>query len=547
MTASSYKKMEREAALRFLQTAVVVDDAATMNPKAEEKGRADESESNGVDTPGIAAAVRSSGGGVAGGGSGPPPVLVNVKVISSTLADKGITCGILRPTPNESDSQIEDRVVKACSRADLVVVDWVLDSGRSLSSRDAIAKIVNEDQRGSRVIAVYTSEDALDQIAEELLQVVPGARSIAGGDRMIRAGGTRIALFRKSPTGAKTVQRKKAYSEQRLAERIIEIFVEAVQGWVRAIALHGMAAVRENVHHILDRLDPSLDMGYAGNFLRIEHLEDGPEQILDSIGGEFGSVIHDDVQSQQIADRQAFAAWAEHRDSQGDTAVSGEEIRFWTEATNGGQIGEVKGRLINSLESRGLVSGKGEFHKKLTHLFFRDFNGPGAEKADIAFAMLLSLRYLYGDARRTLHLGTVLRDEKTRGFWLCVQPVCDSVRLGGVAGFPLLRLKKGNPGKKSQICFPVRSGRKMEMLSSTAKADEIKVVHFDPDPVSERVLFKKSTSGSERHTIRSTDGTTYVWLAELKTAHSNRVAHKLGEQLAKVGLDESVWLSEQVA
>jgi hypothetical protein len=547
MTASSYKKMEREAALRFLQTAVVVDDAATMNREAEEAEVSEDSRSKEIATPGMEAAVRASAGQGGGHSHGPPPVLVDVKVISSTLADEGITCGILRPTPDESDSEIENRVVNACSRVDLVVVDWVLDSGRSLSSRDAIARIVKEDQRGSRVIAVYTSEEALHQIAEELLEAVPDAKRIAGRDMMIQAGGTRIALFRKSPSGAKTVKGKKAYCEKRLAERIIEIFVEAVQGWVRAIALHGMAAVRENVHHILDRLDPSLDMGYAGNLLRMEHLEDGPEQILDSIGGEFGSVIHDDAQSQQIADRQAFAAWAEHRDSNGKMAVSGEEIRFWTEATDGGQIGEAKSRLITDLKSRNLISGKGDFDRKVTRLFFDDFDGPRAEKADIAFAMLLSLRYLYGDARRTLHLGTVLQDEKNKEFWLCVQPVCDSVRLGGQAGFPLLRLKKGKPGKKSQICFPVRTGEGTEMLSSTAKADEIEVVQFDPDPASERVVFKKSTSDSERHTIRSADGTAYVWLAELKTAHSNRVAHKLGEQLARVGLDESVWLSEQVA
>jgi hypothetical protein len=544
MTALGYKEMEREAALRFLQTAVVVDDAATMNPEAEERGQS-ESDSKGIEPPGIAAAVRSSAGQGAEGNDVPAPVLVNVKVISSALADEGITCGILRPTPNESDPQIEDRIVKACSRADLVVVDWILDSGRSLNSRDAIAKIVKEDQRGSRVIAVYTSEEALDQIATELLEVVPGAKRTVGGDMMIRAGGTRIALFRKSPAGAKTVRGKKAYSEAHLAERIIDIFVEAVQGWVRAIALHGMAAVRENVHHILTRLDPSLDMGYAGNLLRIDHLEDGPKQILDSIGGEFGSVIHDDTRSQQIADSKTFALWAEHRDSQGNMAVPGEEIRLWTEATDGSKIGEVKSRLINDLESKKLVSGKGEFRKKLTQLFFGGFDGQDAEKADTAFAMLLSLRCLYGDARRTLHLGTVLQDEKNRGFWLCVQPVCDSVRLDCQAGFPLLRLKKGKPGKKSQICFPVRSGKKTEMLSSTAKADEIKVVHFDPDPASERVVFEKSPSGSDRHIIRSADGATYIWLAELKTAHSNRVAHKLGEQLARVGLDESVWLSEQ--
>ncbi len=539
--------MEREAALRFLQTAVVVDDAATMNPEAEEGGHSEGSKSVGIETPGIAAAVRSSAGQGAGSSDEQPTVLVDVKVISSALADEGITCGILRPTPDESDSQIEGRVVKACSRADLVVVDWVLDSGRSLSSRDAIAKIVKEDQRGSRVIAVYTSEEALDQIAKELLEAVPGAKRTVGGDMMIRAGGTRIALFRKRPAGAKTAKGKKAYSEQRLAERIIEIFVEAVQGWVRAIALHGMAAVRENVHHILTRLDPALDAGYAGNLLRIEHLEDGPKQILDSIGGEFGSVIHDDPWSQRIADRDAFSAWAEYRSAQGEMAIPGEEIRRWADATEGGQIGEVTESLVNEMKSRGQLAqdaGEKAFRKKLTRIFFDGFDESEAQEADTEFAMLLSLRYLYGDARRTLHLGTVVQDDRDNRFWLCVQPVCDSVRLNERAGFPLLRLGSGKPRKKSQIIFPVRSGEKIEMLSSSGKADEIEVVHFDPDPASERVVFEKSSSANPRHTIRSVDGITYIWLAELKTAHSNRVAHKLGEQLARVGLDESVWLSE---
>ena len=397
------------------------------------------------------------------------------------------------------------------------------------------------------MIAVYTSEEALQQIAEELLKVIPGSQQTGGADMLIRAGGTRIALFRKSPGGSKTVRGKKAYSEQRLAERIIEIFVEAAQGWVRAIALHGMAAVRENVHHVLTRLDPALDMGYAGNLLRIEHLEDGPKQILDSIGGEFGSVIHDDDKSREIADRDAFVAWAEHRDDQGEMAVAGEEIRRWVGSTNVDQIVEVRKTLIDEMKNKGVLPKEAQeagFRKKLTRLFFDDFNELEAKKADTALAMLLSLRHLYGNVERTLHLGTVVQDEKNKQYWLCVQPVCDSVRLRDGAGFPFLKLKAGKPGKKAHIRFPVRIGETTEMLSSSAKADEIEVVRFNPDPVSARVVFEKSTSDDDRHTIQSVEGVTYDWLAELKTAHSNRVAHKVGEQLARVGLDESVWLNE---
>jgi hypothetical protein len=287
-------------------------------------------------------------------------------------------------------------------------------------------------------------------------------------------------------------------------------------------------------------------MGYAGNLLRIEHMEDGPRQILDSIGGEFGSVIHDDGGSRGMADRHAFASWAEHRSGQGGMAIAADEIRSWLNAAGGGQVGEAKSRLIAELKSKGLLdekAGEGALRKKLTRLFFDEFDESEAEEADAAFAMLLSLRYLYGDAERTLHLGTVVQDEKDSEFWLCVQPVCDSVRLGDQAGFPLLRLRTGKPGKKAPVRFPVEAGGKTEMLSSSAKADEIEVIQFAPDPALKRVVFEKSPSDG-RHRIQSVDNGTFVWLAELKTAHSNRVAHQLGEQLARVGLDESVWLSE---
>lgn len=58
----------------------------------------------------------------------------------------------------------------------------------------------------------------------------------------------------------------------------------------------------------------------------------------------------------------------------------------------------------------------------------------------------------------TLRLRVILREDSEDGrYWLCVQPVCDSVRLLGATRFPMLRLEKWphtETGRRFQLVVP---------------------------------------------------------------------------------------------
>lgn len=546
MADRGYGKLTRDAALRFLQTAVIVDDAATVQP--------DEVATESVGTPQRGAAKRAAIGeehreGVVGGGA--PQVPVDVKALSTALADRGITCGILRPTPDETDSTITNRVVKASSQVDLVILDWILDADSELTSLEAIKGIVEQDQRGSRVIAVYTSQESLDEIAVELLDSLDGAQKASGADRMIAVGGTRIALFRKSGlSGGKVRKGKSVYDEVRLADRVVEIFMEAVQGWVRAIALNAMAAMRESVHLVLTRLDPTLDVGYAGNSLRLEHAEEGPRQLLDSLGGEFRDVIEADQRTHEAAGVSALHAWIADRDDRDDLATSTENIETYlaqaAESTSRKELGSAMKALKASMTACGDLSEMGidEFKREMTAVFLRNFDGAKARTADSEFAMLLALRHPYPGVERTLRLGTIVESEEGE-LWLCVQPVCDSVRVKGPKLFPMIPLLDATPGEKNPIHIVVRNSSTISLLSNPATPDQIRSFEFDPDPATETVLFHVNARESSSPFIRDRDGNLYEWLGELKPSHANRVAHRLGEKLTRIGLDESVWLHDR--
>jgi PAS domain-containing protein len=123
--------------------------------------------------------------------------------------------------------------------------------------------------------------------------------------------------------------------------------------------------------------------------------------------------------------------------------------------------------------------------------------------------------------------------------------VCDSVRLTKPTRFPLLKLGS-RAGKKGSIRLAVQGRSRRALLSNPGTPDEIEVFRFKPDKRSKRILFGKQPNENGEYRLETADGKRkFWWLAELKPSHGNRVTHKVGEKLTRVGLDESMWLHEQ--
>jgi hypothetical protein len=545
MTTLTYKELNRAAALRFLQTAVVVDDAATVNPPDGKGGV--------LNTPGLKEAASSTQHELRSSDEFdeqalPPTLKVDVKTFADALADKKITCGVLKPTIDEPASKTIDRVVNASAHVDLVVLDWILDPKSGLNSLEAIKRIISDDLGGCRVIGIYTSDPQLERIADHIEEGLDGVTR-DDDDLLLRAGGTRIALFRKAgeerEDDGSGVQ---ALDEVELAERLIEVFLDLASGWVRGIALNSMAAIRENVHVILTRLGPSLDLGYAGHLLRLDHPDEGAKQILDAIVGELRSVLDDDNSTHQGAELDAMFAWVAHRETEGNLAVAQELLTRYLTASKKDRGQDLQGEIIADLRKQGLIPvKKQEFGGKLfkasaTALFTAAYDRDAARKGDGDFAALLALRHTYGSAIPYLRLGTIVSDPNRTHYWLCLQPSCDSVRLKGKSeAFPFMPLELVD-GDVGEISFVVPDGDSNVQLFNPIVPALIVRNSFRPDPKSETVRFKMIKGNPGQFALRTTGRKKILWVGQLKPSHAARVAHRLGQQLSRIGLDESEWL-----
>ena len=102
-----------------------------------------------------------------------------------------------------------------------------------------------------------------------------------------------------------------------------------------------------------------------------------------------------------------------------------------------------------------------------------------ADDADSELASCMMLRTLYARPDRLLHLGTVIQSPSGE-YLLCVQPICDSVRITDDGrAFPFLKLAISDDDKK-QLVIPGDGGVKWKSLLILKNPRDIVMEHFSP-------------------------------------------------------------------
>lgn len=558
----SYEEVQDAAVRRFLQTALVVDDqVVTAERRAEERtpsqqdavrevagsdplaGRATASrDASGQERSDSAAESESTADerpetndGAATDADSTNPGDVDVKRLADRFADEGIACGILKPT---GEGEAVTRIVRAAARADIVVIDWWINDETGDNALEAIERTVREEEeRARRLIAVYTTQRQLGRIADRIRERLGVEEHDDPHDEpdelRITVGGTRIVILNKGLVTPAAEYAANHVPLDELPGRMITEFREHVEGLVPSIALNALAAARENTHRVLQRLCRELDLGYAGHLLRIEHVEDGAGQLIDALADELRAVIEDDEDTRAAAGEEGIGAWLDAPQRAFRTSRIIIDDLFAVNTADPNAINELKAR-------HKLLKQIGE--EQFTELLSSGSDDQLARRSDAEFAMLLSLRH--GWRLPMLQLGTVLLEEGRRmRYWLCVQPVCDSVRLKHSTPFPMLRLEKWEAYERKQqfhivVPGPVPGEPPLRLWAASTPQD-LQNIEVCPT-VAATARFQRDEEGALR--LTATDGTSLLWLGQLKPAHAQRVAENLGRWMTRVGLDESEWL-----
>lgn len=543
-----------ESARRFLQTAIVIDDQAMMGPvetivpmRLEAPtgslfGAEPDPEPQGA----IGIAVEEH--------SAPSSATLNAKMLSQAFLDQRMICGLYRPDAGE------DRVSRAsgaAEAADIVVVDWHLETGNSRPAKEIILRILQNDLEAKgrlRLIAIYTSQAGREAIAVELLAELEQDAALKGRFRRkesdIENSSTRIVVLNKRTT-PEAADRDEVV-EERLPERLIAEFAKLSEGVVPSFALASVAAVRQGAHHVLSQYTADLDGAFIAHRCGIPHPDDSKSFAVDLITSELRNLIEvENVAGQTLSDEVA-EAWIQAKIDRGDTFrtdradVAGERVLSFAK----GGSAAVKESAEHQTGFNNADGKLGKDHKVTTGTLSRIFY-PTAEAARDAIQQLARLSTFQREPHRTrspedwapkLALGTVVQqitDGVLGAILVCVQPRCDSVRLGGPTAFPFQ-----TAGGEGQFNLVVRDAADVDRQTwVNLKPRDAVMIQFTPHAERLAVLARRDPE-TGRFIFEGEKNTTFVWLGDLIAMKAQRWASELGSRVQVVGMDELEWLRQ---
>jgi hypothetical protein len=517
---------------RFLHTVVVVDDRA-FNQQAQNHAMSDADQ---ADPP--------AGRGVRGGLQ-PPSTNgehdLDAKKVTDAFARSGLICGLLEPKPGV---QVDDELLKTARRADLIVIDWVLNRDEGRKALELIRSVLRDNDGSSvtqrlRTIAIYTGQSDLIDIAAKLRGALDASLpdedllEYDGGLTLMK-GPVRIAVFAKENApelAANLADRRVPFDG--LPDRLRREFAALTNGLVTGVALAALAALRDDTHRILKVLNPSLDAAYLGHRSALPVPSDAQSLAVGLVSAEILSVIEDRDIGEEVSEP-SIALWL---DGLADpTRVYGELVEFSGSrpTITLDQIREMIARGLGTDEALTAVKEMGgasigqwkQIKKQATRVFAETLDG--ADMAEAELAQCLTLKTTYTRPERMLQLGTIV--SANGEYFVCVQPVCDSVRLKPeVRGFPFLRMQRSDRSR-SYLVVP---GPQYLLLKTNPR--DVIVARFKPRAGEDTI---RATKRGRSYTFKDTSNKTFRWVCQLKTEFAQKVAVDLGQEFAQVAVNE---------
>jgi hypothetical protein len=543
-----------ESARRFLQTAIVIDDQAMMGPVETivpvrlevPTGSLFDNDPDPEPKAAIGIAVEER--------TAPSSATLNAKMLSQAFLDQSMICGLYRPDIGEDRV---NRASGAADAADIVVVDWHLETGNSRPAKEIILRILKNDLDAKgrlRLIAIYTSQAGREAIATDLLADIDQDEELK--DRFSRNGAdisdvsTRIVVLNKRTTP--DAADRDEVNEERLPERLISEFAKLSEGIVPSFALTSVAAVRQGAHHVLAQYTADLDGAFIAHRCGIPHPDDSKSFAIDLITSELRNLIEvADVAGQTLSDEIA-ESWIQAKIDRGEM--------FRTDRADvpaAQVLGFPKGGSTAVRESvehqTGFNNADGKLGKdyKVTSGTLSRVFYPTADTAQNGVQQLARLSAFQREPHRTrwpqdwapkLALGTVIQqiaDGTPGAILMCVQPRCDSVRLSGATAFPFQ-----TSDEAGQFNLVVRDAAGVDRQTwINLKPRDAVMIRFQPHE-ERRAVFALRDPSTGQFVFTAEDGTTFVWLGDLIAMKAQRWASELGSRVQVVGMDELEWLRQ---
>lgn len=498
----------------YFRTALVIDDRVEGDYSPLEELSADETvDLSGEPQPGLV----------------PPPAddatPVRPAELVSAFIDEGIVCGVLQPDKEESDLVALAR--KGAQVADLLILDWLLFEEHT-GTIEMISAVAKENKGRLTVIVIFTGVPRLSAVVDRLAEETDFKET---HDFVLQCENTVVLVFGKPEIRLVGGEGWRTAEYRDLPARIRDDLETIFGGLMPQFVFRGVNAVRDSTPRILASFGSDLDAGALVHRALLPQSDDAGPQFTRLLAGDLEQALHDA--------------------GVGDVWRIGSAADSLARATSGGTASALAARLRGlddvpqnlkdlddeSLAREAIVSGlagvglKDSAVSRAVNDFTASF-GNGVASSEALAVMMSSSDF--GQTPPRLELGVVLRDG-SENYWLCIQPLCDSVRVECCRAFPMLRLVEDDRRPAAMISSPDNTPIGVRFDTAPYR---LAMPKFEPT-MAEAVIAHGQPP--DWH-FTATDGATYFAVTRLRPELAAQAVQGLTSAASRPGFDASEWL-----
>ena len=499
----------------YFRTALLIDDRVESDYQTLEELSTDQASSADVEPgPGLVA----------------PPEEDETPVRPSSLVNaflrEDVVCSVVEPSAESSD--ITGMAQRGARIADLLILDWLL-FGNASATVNAIRKITEQNQSRLGVIVVFTGAHSLSDVAARLVE---DAGFDESHEFVLRRGNTVVLVFGKPGpplTGGEDRRQPSTYHE--LPGMIRDDLEALFKGLMPAFAFRGINTLRESAPRILATFNSDLDGAALVHRALLPEPSDAGSQFVKLLASDFEQAMHDERVS-EVWDQESVSTHVEDTLRGGSPDRLAERLR-----SNQDVLNDLKDLDDLQLSREAIVEGLskvGMADKAVSRALGDLVNAVGDAKASQeSLAVLMSSSGL-GETPPRLELGVVLQDGEGK-YWLCIQPLCDSVRLDSSRAFPILPLRLN---VQEQAIMIRSSDGDAIRIGFNSSPHGLKVPEFSPTHRGAVV----AQGDPSNWFFTSEDGLQYRAITRLRPEVAAQAVQGLASAASRAGADASEWL-----
>ncbi|EHU2879927.1 hypothetical protein AYI17_RS15510, partial [Acinetobacter baumannii] len=422
-------------------------------------------------------------------------------------------------------------------------------------AKGAIKKLLQYDVDGNgrlRLILIYTSESiptVLRALKDQFTEFQPKIEN----EKEIQFSFENLSL-------CKVVVINKQTNIESLVDRSIEEFTHMTCGLLSNATLAAITEIRDKTHHHLYKFNKKLDAAYISHVLGLissPAMRENAHEVafdygIDLLAEEIKSDLQISSQVKKSLSKDVLQNWPNFiieknpetifKFKIGDSfevPVTLERVKRILSVTD-------KSEFENILEEEPkflLDSSSGTIAKTFSDKYIQFMiNDDNLQEHLELSAIQCTRRNMKnrGSYVPTLKQGVIVKRREDKKFYVCIQPLCDSVRVKDLTNFTFLRISKV-PNAKPMT--HVIHGVDVPYLAFDVdpKSKNIYMAQFLPDP-SEKMV--KAELCNQKYIFKAGDEV-FEWCGEFKQPIFQGIVNDVSASLARVGFDSFEWLRQR--